>query len=589
MPPPQGMPGGMASPGPAAATPGTAGPGGPPMPPPPMPLPPMPPPPGGNVIPFRPGALTMPQPEMEIDCTIRRTHKRKRLVVDTVDPSEFLVDPRATTEDDAYCIGMDSIRPASDVIAMGVDPEDVAAVQTAREHDPTGEKSARRPVSAALPDGPEDDASDRSIRVVDVVVRIDQDGDGIAERRRIIALGEEFTIVRNEPTDECPYAVGSPILMPHCLIGQGIAQLVTDLQDIQTAILRQQLDSLYQAVNPRTIVVEQQVNVQDVVDNQFNGVIRCRAPGMVQPYTVEFVGQQAFPMVERLDQIRENRTGLSRASQGLQADALQSSTEFGVRAVIGASLMKIELLARTFAETSLNRLFRMILALAVRYQQEPLTITLDGEPFTVDPRAWKSDMNVTVNVGLGTGNEDERKQALAFVMGKQEQILQTAGPDNPLCDMGNYSEALHDFMQLTPYRQSLKYFKRPTPQELAAFAQKAAEAGKEQPDQSKMAKVQADAQAKQAKLQADAQNNQMKMKLQAMQGQQQMQLQAAKEEAALELQRMKEAAKAQLEQQKARVEAAQNAQELQAEMALTKYEIDEKAKVDSRLRKPGSE
>lgn len=576
---PQAMPGGMAPPGP-----------------PPEAMPALESameqafPQGANIIPFRPGALTSPPVmEVQIDCTIRRTHKRKRLVVDTVDPAEFIVDPRATTEDDAYCIGMDSIRPASDVIGMGVDPEDVALVQTAREHDPTGEKAARRPASATLPDGPEDDASDRSIRVVDVVVRIDQDGDGIAERRRIIALGEDFTIVRNEPTDECPYAVGSPILMPHCLIGQGIAQLVTDLQDIQTAILRQQLDSLYQAVNPRTIVVEQQVNVQDVVDNQFNGVIRARAPGMVQPYVVEFVGQQAFPMVERMDQIRENRTGLSRASQGLQADALQSSTEFGVRAVIGASLMKIELLARTFAETSLNRLFRMILALAVRYQQEPLTITLDGEQFEVDPRAWRSDMNVTVNVGLGTGNEDERKAALAMVLAKQEQILQTAGPDNPLCDMSNYAEALHDFMQLTPYRQSLKYFKRPTPQDIAAFSQKMAEQAKAQDGgdaQAKMAKVQADAQAKQQKLQADAQNNQMKLKVQAMQGQQQLQLQAEKEKAAIQLQRMKEAAKARLEEQKARIEAAQNATELEAEIRLKAYEIDKRAEVDTRLKKP---
>jgi len=616
-PSPDRLAGGAAPPSPMGAPPGLppgpqpppaqppgagplGGPGGAPMPPGPPagPAPGSPPDagppeaPGGmaapNVIPF-PGMLTAPQPKLSIDLTIKRTHRRKRLVIDTVDPAEFIVDPRATTEEDAYIIGMDSIRPASDVIAMGVDPEDVAAIATAQETDPTGEKAARRPTSSSLPDGPEDDSSDRSIRVVDIVVRIDQDGDGIAERRRIIALGEEFVIVRNEPTDECPYAVGSPILMPHCLIGQGIGQLMTDLQDIQTAILRQQLDSLYQAVNPRTIVVEQQVNIQDVVDNQFNGVIRARAPGMVQPYTVEFVGQQAFPMVERLDQIRENRTGLSRASQGLQADALQSSTEFGVRAVIGAALMKIELLARTYAETSIQRLFRMILALAVRYQQEPLTINLDGKDFEVDPRAWKSDMGVTVAVGLGTGNDDERKAALAFVLQKQEQILQTAGPTNPLCDMANYGEALHDFMQLTPYRASDKYFKRPTEQEMQAFAAQQAKAAQEQAGgdaQAKMAKVQADAQAKQAKAQADAQVQQGKLQLQAMQGQQQLQLEAARAQNEMELERAKAAAKLQLEQQIARTQAATNMAELQGEMQLKAYEIKEQAKVDTRLKKP---
>lgn len=583
MPPPSGD---GASPGASPPAPGMPPGGGTP------PSPSMAPP-GGNVIPFRPGMLTQPQPETRIDCTVKRTVHKRRFVIDTVDPAEFIVDPRATTEDDAYCIGMDSIRPASDVIAMGVDPDDVAAIQTAREDDPTGEKAARRPTSSTLPDGPQDDeATDRSIRVVDVVVRLDQDGDGIAERRRVIALGEEFVIVRNEPTDECPYACGSPILMPHSLIGQSIAQLVTDLQDIQTAILRQQLDSLYQAVNPRTVVVEQQVNIQDVVDNQFNGVIRARAPGMVQPYMVEFVGQQAFPMVERLDKIKQNRTGLSEASQGLDADALQSSTEVGVRAVIGAALQKIELLARTYAETSLNRLFRMILQLAVRYQQKPMTIMLDNKPFMIDPRGWKADMGVTVNVGLGTGNEEERKQALAFVLAKQEQILQTAGPTNPLCDMANYGEALRDFMMLTPYRDASRYFKSPTPQDMQAYEQKMAQqaqAAQGGDAQAKMAKVQADAQAKQAKVQADAQNNAMKLKVQAMQGQQAMQVQAAKARADMELQRAKEAAKLRLQQEQARIDAATNMAELQGEMALKKYEIDQNAKIDSRLKKPGDD
>jgi hypothetical protein len=599
-PPGAGMPPGAPSlpasavPDGAMPPPGGLPPGGPP------PAGPPPAPPTTNVIPFKPGALTVPQPNVTIDCTLQRTHTHKRLVIDTVDPAEFIIDRRATSEDDAYVIGMDSLRPASDVIAMGIDARDVEAVQTARDDDHTGEKMARRPTAANRADEqPDDPALDRTIRIVDVVVRIDQDGDGIAERRRIVALGDEFKIVRNDPTDEVPYAVGSPILMPHSAIGQGIGELVTDLQDIQTAILRQQLDSLYQAVNPRTIVVENQVTLQDVVDNQFNGVIRCRAPGMVQPYSVEFVGAQAFPMVERLDKIKQNRTGLSEASQGLDADALQSSTEVGVRAVIGAALQKIELLARVYAETSIQRLFRLILSLAVKYQQEPMTIDVDGEPFFVDPRAWKADMRVECEVGLGTGNEDERKQALLFVLAKQAEVMLQMGPSNPLCGLPEYQNALADFMALSPYKDATRYFKVPTPEAMQEMEQKMAEAAKAKDGgdgQAKMAKVQADAQAKQAKLQTDAQQGQMKLKLQAAEGQQRQQVEAMRIQGDMQLQTARTAGEMQLLDAKAAAEAQQSAQEMAAEIALKKYEIDANAQVathkvntDTRIRNPSKD
>jgi hypothetical protein len=307
---------------------------------------------------------------------------------------------------------------------------------------------------------------------------------------------------------------------------------------------------------------------------------------MVQPFNVEFVGAQAFPMVERIDKIKQNRTGLSEASQGLDADALQSSTEIGVRAVIGAALQKIELLARVYAETSIKRLFRSILALAVRYQQEPMTITVDGEPFTIDPRSWKADMEVEVEVGLGNGNDEERKQALLFVLGKQEQVLMQLGPANPLCDLGQYQNALGDFLKLTPYKDVERYFKTPDP---AAMAQMQAALGQKDqpaPDPSKMAKVQGDLQAKMAKLQADMQINQQKLALAKQQGDQKMMLEAQKAQTQLELERMRLMGQMQADQQRLAVEAQTDVVELQAETALEKYKVDEKVKADTRLRNP---
>jgi hypothetical protein len=43
------------------------------------------------------------------------------------------------------------------------------------------------------------------------------------------------------------------------------------------------------------------------------------------PLEQRFVGQQAFPMIEYMDSVKENRTGFTRYSQGLDADSLNKT------------------------------------------------------------------------------------------------------------------------------------------------------------------------------------------------------------------------------------------------------------------------
>jgi hypothetical protein len=246
-------------------------------------------------------------------------------------------------------------------------------------------------------------------------------------------------------------------------------------------------------------------------------------------------------------------------------------------------------LARVYAETSIKRLFRSILALAVRYQQEPLTITVDGQPFTVDPRAWKADMEVEVEVGLGNGNDEERKQALMFVMAKQEQALMQMGPGNPLCSLENYQNALGDFMKLTPYKDTERYFKKPDPAQVQQMQAAMGQKDQPQPDPSKMAKVQADSQAKMAKLQADMQINQAKLQMAQQQGNQKLMLEAQKAQTQLELERMRLMGQMQADQQRLEVEAQTTVAELGAESALEKYKIDKQVTADTRLKNRSKE
>ena len=105
---------------------------------------------------------------------------------------------------------------------------------------------------------PEDD-SQKDVIVNQITMKVDYDGDGIAELRQILAIGDSGDVIlENDVCDYIPFAVVSPILMPHRLVGRSIFDATEDLQTIKTTLMRQYLDSTYHSVLPRLIVQEGQ-------------------------------------------------------------------------------------------------------------------------------------------------------------------------------------------------------------------------------------------------------------------------------------------------------------------------------------------
>jgi hypothetical protein len=188
---------------------------------------------------------------------------------------------------------------------------------------------------------------------------------------------------------------------------------------------------LAQSIHPRTAIVEGQVNIDDVLNNETGAIIRMRAPGMVQAFSSPFVGQAAFPMLDYMDQMREDRTGMSKAAMGLDPDALQSTTKAAVAATVSASSQRLELQARILAE-GMKKLFKGILYLMTTHQDKPRMVRLRNEWVQIDPRAWDASMDVNVNIGLGNGDNNEKLAALNLIMQKQEQIMAQFGPMNQI-------------------------------------------------------------------------------------------------------------------------------------------------------------
>jgi len=420
------------------------------------------------------------------DVQIKRVMNEGRIKIMAVPPEELLLDRRARSFDEAGIIAHRMMATVQELVAMGYDEDEVRDNITSTDLDSNEEYLARQPLSTTF--GMNDSANPMQQRVlyIEAYSRIDYDGDGIAELRKICCIGSGYKVVRNLPASYIPFVDFPCDPEPHTspLEAMSIFDITHDIQEIKSEILRNTLDSLAQSIHPRTAVVEGMVNMDDVLNNETGAVIRMRQPGMVQPFSNPFVGQAAFPMIDYLDQMRENRTGMSKAAMGLDADALQSSTKAAVAATISASQGRIELTARLMAE-GMKKLFKGILFLLVTHQDKPRMIRLSNQFVDMDPRAWNSAMDVHINIGLGNGDTNERIQALMMILGKQQEALTQLGPQNPLVTPSQYSHTLRQIVALSGFKDTSQYFNdvpadyqppappapKPTPEEVLAQVQ----------------------------------------------------------------------------------------------------------------------
>jgi hypothetical protein len=479
--------------------------------------------------------------ESSFSVTVKVKRKSGRIRIINIPPEEFLVNRRAVDLDEAHFVAHRTSMTVSDLVAMGYDRETVEKhAGTGSDVDLDEERSVRY---QDLEANTGIDAADPTLAEVvyyECYMKVDVDDDGIAELRRIVAIGEGGTeIISNEPFDHIPFAVVSPILMPHRLIGRSIYDMTEDLQVIKSTLMRQYLDSVYTSTMPRIAAVEGMVNFDDLLDGSAGSVIRVRQQGMIQPIQGNPVGNEIQPLLGYLDSVKEQRTGMSKASQGLDANALQSTTASAISATVRGAQVKLESYARTMAECGVKQLFKGILHLITKYDNKPRIVRLRNSYVPIDPAEWHSEFDVIVQVGLGTADDEQKIAFLQAIAAKQEQILQTLGADNPVVSLPQYVSTLRSIAEIGGFKDADQFFNNP--QQIAMQMQ----AMQQQPQQDPNA----------AQTQMDMAKLQQEMALKRERMQMEIQLEREKMQAELELRRQELAAEAQLRAIKAQTDA----------------------------------
>ena len=489
------------------------------------------------------GEMLPPEMQPTFSGTIKTIRRRKRVVVDNVAPEDLLVSPGTVRDIDyASYAGYRKEVTASDLAKLGMTQDQIDQLSDNRTASP--EEDQRQQGQSGF--SRRDDSEKRYWLVV-AYVKVDTNDDGVSEMERVVYAhggGMAGQIIERMEWDdgEVPIAICTPILMPHTMVGRSLFDQTEDLQDVGTALTRGLLDNVYLSNRPRP-AINGRVDINSVLDwtpgrpvqvsgneNPANAVMWTSVPSIIAP---------ALQAMEYLSAVRENRTGVTRYNQGLDADSL-NKTASGINNIMSAAQQRQELMARVMANTAVSRLMRLIYRAIKRAASGPAKYWDGTDWAECNPTSWPDDMHLEVSVGTGTGNKVQEIQNLMLIAQGQEKLVQAqGGVDGPLVTMNNVANTFRRMVQAAGFKATQQFVA--SEKDLAqAEAQKVQQPPQPTPE---MMKAQAEIQVMQAKAQAE-----------------------------IEIQRMKAQAQIEIDRYKAGLDANLKAQELDHEARLKVYE-----------------
>lgn len=421
---------------------------------------------------YQSGAM-VPQQVPVHDVRIRRRVTKSSPRIGAVSPETFLIHPDAVRLEDSPLVGEHLRLRRSDLVAMGYDRAkiDTLPAVTSGSSEQEAEEDARRRNKGERDANADAAHAMQEVDFYDLLVRVDQDNDGIAELRRIVFAGglkPEF-ILENEEWDEVNYADIVIERRPHQWEGNSISDEMMDIQKVKTVLLRQTLDNLYWQNNQQPIHQEGAITNPDAVLNpQFGkpiivgqGIDVRAALGF---NVVPMVADKSFSMLEYLDGEASDRTGISDASSGMAPDALQNMTAKASSMIEASGIGQTEMMVKCIAD-SLKPVFRGLLRLIIKHQDKPRIVRLRKEWVQFDPRHWNAEMDAVVNIGLGAGTRERDMMMMQQVIALQKEILASMGPvvGQKFVSVDNLYNGISKLVEAAGLRTVGLYFTKPDP------------------------------------------------------------------------------------------------------------------------------
>jgi hypothetical protein len=396
---------------------------------------------------------------------LRTQIDKSKCCLENVPPEDFCISRDARTLEDAILKSRRYGALVGDLVAEGYDPEALKKLPTHRTYSPWSRKYTGKQWNLDTPRNTQSDPMLKEVTIHEGIVKCDYDGSGLKEYYFKAAGGDsKVMLMTMEPYDyQVVFADICPNPLPHQWHGRCPADDLVGVQRVQTAVTRQYLDSLYLSNTPQREVVQDWIIRPDQLMNMAPGApVLVKQPGAIREIRTADVSESALAGLEYFERIAEQRSGINRASAGMDADTLSKQLATTALLAQAASTGKVEMIARLFADGGVTKLFRGVLNIIVRYQTFERAVQFADEPQVVDPRQWQAliDSDIAINTGLGTGSRERDINFAASILGMQEKVINDFGP-NPIVTPRHLYNALDVLTEATGLPGPERFFSDP--------------------------------------------------------------------------------------------------------------------------------
>ncbi len=272
------------------------------------------------------------------------------------------------------------------------------------------EKQARfEPVGHMIGSGEAHDAANEETTLYEIYINIDMEKKGTTSLWKVMfSCGE---VLHKERVSRMPFASFIPLPVPHTFFGENYAKAVIPMQNARTVLIRQIINHSLVTNNPRQQVLNGTLlNPNELLENRLGGVVNVRRMDGIAPIPQAQLNPFIFNLIQMINEDKEEVTGISKLSQGMNKDAVSSQNSQGmVEQLISASQQRTKIISRRFG-IFVKELWQLIYATAVDHMDEAEYIDATGNYVPVTPHEWKERTAASVELTLGYGDQDKEAQ-----------------------------------------------------------------------------------------------------------------------------------------------------------------------------------
>ena len=397
---------------------------------------------------------------------LRVTRDTSQVRVEAVAPEEFLIEPQAKSLESVTFCAHRTKKTISDLLEMGYDEDDVSSIADNEDNDFDGDPE----ILARFDDLGSDQFNSvkgyqrqtRQVTVIEAYIELDVEGTGKADLYRVVKCSN--VLLEKELVQRRPFVAFVPLPVPHAFHGNNFGEKLLGIQNARTVLTRSILDHAMVTNNPRyTVVKGALTNPRELIDNRVGGIVNVTRPDAINPMPQASLNPYVFQTIQMLDEDKEDTSGVSRLSQGLNKDAISKQNSAAmVEQLATMSQQRQKIIARNFANNFLKPLFSIVYQLVVENESEEKIVELAGRYVNVNPAKWADKRDVQVEFNLGYGDQETMVQKyLAFhtLLSTDPSLGQMYSPENKYKMLGaifeksgikNIADFLTDPAQIPP-------------------------------------------------------------------------------------------------------------------------------------------